>query len=71
MNIAREICTDSFYTVNSGTPRIPVRDAPLCQNACFFYKVYKRRKYGMLWKKAKKGKKRQKKAGKKAEKSEK
>ena len=24
MDIAREICTDSFYTVNSGTPRIPV-----------------------------------------------
>ena len=25
MDIAREICTDSFYTVNSGTPRIPVK----------------------------------------------
>ena len=24
MDIVREICTDSFYTVNSGTPRIPV-----------------------------------------------
>ena len=24
MDIAREICTDSFYTVNSGLPRVPV-----------------------------------------------
>ena len=24
MDIAREICTDNFYTVNSGAPRIPV-----------------------------------------------
>ena len=24
MDIARDICTDSFYIVNSGLPRIPV-----------------------------------------------
>ena len=24
MDIAREICTDSFYTVNSGLPRVPL-----------------------------------------------
>ena len=24
MDIAREICTDSFYTVNGGLPRVPL-----------------------------------------------
>ena len=24
MDIAREICNDSFYTVNSGLPRVPL-----------------------------------------------
>ena len=34
MDIAREICTDSFYTVNGGLPRVPltavVYDCLLC-----------------------------------------
>ena len=36
MDIAREICTDSFYIVNSGLPRFAVRDAIRKENVCFF-----------------------------------
>ena len=28
MDIAREICTDSFYTVNGGLPRVPLTAVP-------------------------------------------
>ena len=35
MDIAREICTDSFYTVNGGLPRVPLTavhcDCPLAR----------------------------------------
>ena len=28
MDISREICTDSFYTVNGGLPRVPLTAVP-------------------------------------------
>ena len=30
MDIAREICTDSFYTVNGGLPRVPLTAVISC-----------------------------------------
>ena len=57
MDIAREICTDSFYTVNSGLPRVPLTAVTWYYTGCQIITQLSVNFLRSIWKKFTPGKK--------------